>query len=241
MTLSPTKTAVHDSNHSGYESPVGTSSGEDFFQGLHHLRFGNGACDLIDLLAAFALLRRPSGVPGRRVGAVGGGGGRGVQTADACIEVGLLVPPLTDEIRERLRERSPLWDWIGNPVDQSILAGTGAGTSGAAILEMMAESPEYDLLIANIGEDWVLGRPDFARRLSHIVERFVDIARGCPKPLAFVLGPADSPDEERWRAVEGARGQFVEAGLAVFPTAERAASALSRYVRYWEDRAEADF
>ena len=196
--------------------------------------------ELIDLLAAFALLRRPSGAPGRRVGAVGGGGGRGVQTADACIEEGLLVPPLTDEIRERLRERSPLWDWIGNPVDQSILAGTGAGVSGAAILEMMAESAEYDLLIANIGEDWVLGRPDFARRLSHIVERFVDIARRCPKPVAFVLGPADSPDEERWRAVEGARGQLVEAGLAVFPTVERAASALSRYVRYWEDRAEAD-
>jgi acetyltransferase len=196
--------------------------------------------ELIDLLAAFALLRRPSGAPGRRVGAVGGGGGRGVQTADACIEEGLLVPPLTDEIRERLRERSPLWDWIGNPVDQSILAGTGAGTSGAAILEMMAESPEYDLLIANIGEDWVLGRPDFARRLSHIVERFVDIARRCPKPVAFVLGPADSPDEERWRAVEGARGQLVEAGLAVFPTVERAASALSRYVGYWEERAEAD-
>ena len=196
--------------------------------------------ELIDLLAAFALLRRPNGVPGRRVGAVGGGGGRGVQTADACIEEGLLVPPLTDEIRERLRERSPLWDWIGNPVDQSILAGTGAGVSGAAILEMMAESPEYDLLIANIGEDWVLGRPDFARRLSHIVERFVDIARRCPKPVAFVLGPADSPDEERWRAVESARGQLVEAGLAVFPTVERAASALSRYVGWWEERAEAD-
>jgi acyl-CoA synthetase (NDP forming) len=149
------------------------------------------------------------------------------------------VPPLPDDIRRQLRELAPdLWDWIGNPVDQSILAG--ASVSGAAILQMMIESPEYDLLVANIGEDWVLGRPDFARRLSHIVERFVDIARRCPKPVAFVLGPADSPDEERWRAVEGARGQLVKAGLAVFPTVERAASALSRYVGYWEERAEAD-
>ncbi len=196
--------------------------------------------ELIDLLVAFAFLRRAEGTPGRRVGAVGGGGGRAVQTADACIEEGLVVPPLTDEIREKLRERSPLWDWIGNPVDQSILAGTGAGTSGAAILEMMVESPEYDLLIANIGEDWVLGRPDFARRLDHIVERFVDIGRNCPKPVAFVLGPADSPEEERWRAVEGARQKMTEAGLAVFPTVERAAWSLRRYVWYWEERAEAD-
>ena len=27
------------------------------------------------------------------------------------------------------------------------------------MLEMMAESPEFDALIANVGEDWVLGRP----------------------------------------------------------------------------------
>jgi acetyltransferase len=193
--------------------------------------------ELIDLLVAFALLPRPDGAPGRRAGVVGGGGGRAVQAADACTEQGLVVPPLTDGIRRRLRERSPqLWDWIGNPVDQSILAGAGAGVSGAAILELMLESPEYDLLIANVGEDWVLGRPDSARRLRHIVERFADIGRRSAKPVAFVLGPADSPDEERWRAVEEARSLLVEAGLAVFPTVERTAWALSRYVEYWEER-----
>lgn len=192
--------------------------------------------ELIDLLVAFSRLRKPAGPLGRRVGAVGGGGGRAVQCADACTEEGLEVPPLTDEIRATLRERSPLWDWIGNPVDQSILAGTGAGTSGAAILELMVASPAYDLLIANIGEDWVLGRPDFVRRLEHIVERFIQIGARCPKPLAFVLGPADSPDEARWRAVEGARARLVDAGLAVFPTVERAAWSLARYVAWWEER-----
>jgi hypothetical protein len=156
-----------------------------------------------------------------------------VQCADACIDEGLDVPPLTDEIRAQLRERSPqLWDWISNPVDQSILAGSGAGVSGAAILEMMIASPAYDLLIANVGEDWVLGRPDFARRLGHIVERFVEIGRTSSKPVAYVLGPADSVDETRWRAVESARQQFVDANLAVFPTVERAAWSL----RMWASR-----
>lgn len=195
--------------------------------------------ELIDLLVAFALLPRPAGAPGRRVGAVGGGGGRAVQCADACTELGLTVPPLPEEVRAQLRERSPqLWDWIGNPVDQSILAGQGAGVSGAAVLEMMVASPAFDLLIASVSEDWVLGRPDFHRRLSHIVARFVEIGQASAKPVAYVLGPADSPDEERWRAVEGARTQLVEAGLAVFPTVERAAWALERWARWWEEREE---
>jgi acyl-CoA synthetase (NDP forming) len=185
--------------------------------------------ELLDLLVAFTFFKSPSGASRSRVGIVGGGGGRGVQSADACVEQGLDVPALPDAIRQQLKERSPLWDWIGNPVDQSILAGTGAGTSGAAILEMMMESQDFDLLIANVGEDWVLGRPDFARRLEHIVARFVEIGRRCEKPLAFVLGPADSPDEARWRAVETARSQLVEAQLAVFPTVERAALALRKW------------
>jgi acyl-CoA synthetase (NDP forming) len=191
--------------------------------------------ELLDLMVAFTFFKRAPGPSSRRAGIVGGGGGRGVQSADACVEQGLDVPPLPEAIRTQLKERSPLWDWIGNPVDQSILAGTGAGTSGAAILEMMMESPDFDLLIANVGEDWVLGRPDFARRLEHIVARFVEIGVRCEKPLAFVLGPADSPDEARWRAVENARSQVVEAQLAVFPTVERAAIALRKWVD-WMDR-----
>ncbi len=200
--------------------------------------------ELIDLLVAFSLLPKPSrvrlqpdGAPGRRVGAVGGGGGRAVQCADACIEQGLSVPPLAGSIRKRLRERTPLLaDWVGNPVDQSILAGAGSGASGAAILEMMVESSDYDLLIASVGEDWVLGRPDAAQRLGHVAGRFAEIGRRSPKPVAYVIAPADAPDEARWRAVEGARTQLVEAGLATFPTVERAAWALSRWVEWWEQR-----
>lgn len=199
--------------------------------------------ELIDMLTAFTFLRRPRrlrGRPGRcpggRVGVVGGGGGRGVQSADACEEAGLRVVPLPGSIRRVLREKAPhLWDWVGNPVDQSILAG--GPVSGASILEMMASNPRFDVLIANLGEDWILGRPDAERRLEHVTARFVEVASRCEKPLAFVLGPADSPDEGRWRAVEGARQRLTEARLAVFPTIERAAWAIARWLGHWEGRA----
>ncbi len=191
--------------------------------------------EAIDMLVALAFLRSGQNVAGRRVGVVGGGGGRGVQSADACEEAGLSVVPLPESIRATLREKAPhLWDWVGNPVDQSILAG--GPVSGAAILEMMAASPDFDVLIANLGEDWILGRPDAAQRLEHVTSRFVEVASRCEKPLAFVLGTADSPEEWRWRAVEGARQKLTAARLAVYPTIERAAWALSRWLAYSEER-----
>jgi acetyltransferase len=187
---------------------------------------------LIDMLVAFASLRPGAG---RRAGVVGGGGGRAVQSADACEDEGLAVVPLPDEMREALRQRAPtLWDWVGNPVDQSILAG--APLSGAQMLEMMAQSPHFDLLIANVGEDWILGRPDAEERLRHLVGRLLEVAGRTAKPLAFVLGAANSPDEGRRRVVEEARARLVGAGVAVYPSIERAAWALSRFAGYWEGR-----
>jgi len=199
--------------------------------------------DLIDMLVAFAFLRgddadhaeggsRPllrGAAP--TVGVVGGGGGRAVQSADVCEEADLRVPNLPASIRALLREKAPqLADWVDNPVDQSILAGSGV--SGARVLEMMLDAPEFDALIANVGEDWVLGRPDAIERMGHLVDRFAAIGASARKPMAFVLGPADSPDETKWRAVEGGRQRLTDARLAVYPSVDRAAAAVARYVAY---------
>lgn len=152
-----------------------------------------------------------------------------MQSADVCEEAGLSVPKLPEGIRAMLREKAPqLADWVDNPVDQSILAGSGV--SGARVLEMMAESAEFDVLIANVGEDWVLGRPDAIERMAHLVDRFAAIGVKSRKPVAFVLGPADSADETKWRAVSGGQQRLTDARLAVYPSVDRAAHAVARYV-----------
>jgi acyl-CoA synthetase (NDP forming) len=193
--------------------------------------------ELIDMMVAFAFLRDLTPRPplrdverGRtRVGVVGGGGGRAVQSADVCEEAGLAVPKLPPAIREALRVQAPqLADWVDNPVDQSILAGSGV--SGARILEMMLESDAFDALIANVGEDWVLGRPDAIERMAHLVDRFAAIGVKSTKPMAFVLGPADSMDETKWRAVSGGQQRLTDARLAVYPSVDRAAAAVARFV-----------
>jgi acyl-CoA synthetase (NDP forming) len=187
--------------------------------------------ELIDALVAFAFLRGGGGRTAgpTAVGIVGGGGGRAVQSADVAEEAGLRVPKLPDAIQAMLREKAPqLAGWVDNPVDQSILAGSGV--SGARVLEMMLDAPEFDALIANVGEDWVLGRPDAQERLGHLVERFAAIGEKAKKPIAFVLGAADSPDESKWRAVESARQRLIDARLAVYPSVDRAATALARFI-----------
>jgi len=160
-----------------------------------------------------------------------------VQSADLCEEAGLSVPPLPEEMREELRQRAPeIWDWVINPADQSILAGTPV--SGMDVLEMMARRPEFDLLIGNVGEDWILELPIGPQLLQHVVERFIQIGRQTSKPMAVVLGPADSPEERRWRVVMEAHQRLASAGLAVYPNIERAARAMGAFVRYHREREE---
>ncbi|MCH8065190.1 MAG: CoA-binding protein [Chloroflexi bacterium] len=202
--------------------------------------------ELIDMLIAFAYMRPGSAPPagtvpagrqeqGRRLGMVGAGGGRSVLTADLCEELGLSVLPLPADVERRIAEKAPdLVGWLTNPVDQSILAGSGVG--GTQVLEWMDESPDIDLLLANVGEAWALGRPNAESLLARIPERFAQVSGRTRKPMAVVIFPTDYADERLWRLVSGAREKLVKAEMAIFPSVERAVRALARFVQYWERR-----
>ena len=167
------------------------------------------------------------------LGMVGAGGGRSVLTADLCEELGLLVPPLPPDVEAKVAEKAPdLAGWVTNPVDQSILAGSGLG--GAQVLEWLNESPGIDLLVGNIGEPWAFGRPNGEAIVRRVTERFIEVAGKTNKPFAVVLGPSDYGDEDRWRVVSEARERLVAAGVAVFPSVERAVRTLARLAGYWD-------
>jgi len=166
---------------------------------------------------------------------VGGGGGRSVLTADLCEELGLSVPPLPDDVQQKVSEKAPdLAGWVTNPVDQSILAGSGLG--GGQVLEWLDESPGIDVLLASVGEGWSLGRPNAQALVSRVSERFAQVGSGTAKPFAVVMAPSDYSEEWQWRLISEAREKLTAAGLAVFPSAERAVRALARFVAYWEER-----
>jgi acyl-CoA synthetase (NDP forming) len=178
---------------------------------------------LLDLMVTASLLGRPAG---NRAAVVGGGGGRSVQSADACEENGLVLPDLPISVRESIREKAPmLADWVRNPVDQSILAGSGLSSNG--LLELMLASDAYDFGIANIGEDWFFGRPDAAERLRHACNRTAAIAKASPRPVAVVLGSTETLDPGHRAAVDEVRDAFHAAGIATFPSIERAARSIA--------------
>ena len=181
---------------------------------------------LLDLMVGAALMPLPKG---KRAAVVGGGGGRSVQSADACEENGLLVEPLSTGLRDQVRERAPqLADWVGNPVDQSILAGSGISSNG--LLQMMIDSGGYDLAIANVGEEWFFGRPDAEGRLRHACERLRTIALEAPIPVAVVLGATETREAWQRQLIDSIRDEFIDAGVAVYPTPERAAFAFGKLV-----------
>ena len=190
--------------------------------------------ELIDMLLACDRMKPGSG---RRLGMVGAGGGRSVLTADLCEELGLRVPPLPPDVEQKIAAKAPdLAGWVTNPVDQSILAGSGLG--GGQVLEWFDESPEIDLLLANMNEAWAFGRPNAEAILQRVAERFAQVAAQSSKPFAVVLGPSDYVEEDRRALVSALRDRLVGAGVALYPSVERAVRALAAYAAYQQRRAD---
>ena len=187
--------------------------------------------DLGDMLIAFA---KSPAATGRRVGVVGGGGGRMVESADACEDAGLVVESVPEAVREEYRNKFPeVADWITNPADISILGGSDLGE--AAIFEMFAARPEYDLLLANLPGPWLFDGQRTEGQIMAPIEHLVETAKRSGKPAAFVVNDAVSSGRREIEMTLGIRTRVTEAGLPVYPSIRRAARSLSRLAAFHAD------
>jgi len=190
--------------------------------------------EMADLAVSFYFLPP---IPGPRVGITGGGGGPSVLAADECEEAGLEVVPLPNEIREVLRTKAPaIWDWVGNPVDVSILGGFGF--TGIDMLEMMAKSKHFDLLIGNITEVPLRREKETVSRLGGEIDGYIEVKRTSSKPLLTVLGEKSLGIEEysnwRWKLTGKMRTKLLAANLPFYPTMKRAAKSARKLVDYYQ-------
>jgi acyl-CoA synthetase (NDP forming) len=186
--------------------------------------------ELIDMLVAFKYVGPAAG---NRVAVLGGAGGETVESADLCQEAGLELPLPPDDMREELREKMPhAWDWVGNPVDASILAW-GRRSEAFAVMEMMAAHPAYDAIIANVrGIEHALGRDDGGELFRDTLDRAKRLAKQSGKAAMFVLGEPESNQDWRWKGAMRVRDELAAAGIAVYPDMDRATRAMSRYLDY---------
>jgi acyl-CoA synthetase (NDP forming) len=112
--------------------------------------------ELLDLSAAFSSLPLPAG---NRAAIMTLGGGWGVVTADLCIQSGLDVPPLDEDLLARIDAMLPPYWSRSNPVD---LVGENDLDLPLAVIEELLRWEGCDAVI-NLG---ILGRRIFVKRLA---------------------------------------------------------------------------
>jgi acyl-CoA synthetase (NDP forming) len=104
--------------------------------------------DLLDLSAAFSSLPLPKG---KKVGIMTLGGGWGVVASDLCVENGLEVPKLSEDVISRINKLLPPFWSHANPID---VVGEMNTQTYMTILEELLQWPECDA-ISHMG---IIGR-----------------------------------------------------------------------------------
>lgn len=102
---------------------------------------GRDLDEMIDFASAFLAFgtRLPAG---RRVGIVTASGGGGGWLADACVDAGLVVPPLDAQTRAEIDKHLPSYGTSQNPVDVTAQAVFKVGYT--AFAQLLAASPILD-------------------------------------------------------------------------------------------------
>jgi hypothetical protein len=198
--------------------------------------------ELVDLLVAFSFLPP---ITGYRVGIMSAGGGLSVMSADICEEAGLKVPPMPAKIREELKIKAPeIWDWIGNPIDISIMGAVSVGF--AEILKelprLMAGSPNFDFLIGEFSDDNPFLTELWKGLAAGQTEMFIDLYNKKLKPMIAVVhseaATSDLPSSERWKILAGQRARYSSARIPTYLTVAEAARAVRKFIDYCRTKAE---
>ncbi len=194
---------------------------------------------LLDMLVAFTFMPPTTGFS---VIVGGGAGGRSVLSADECEEEGLRVAPIPEAVHKELTERDPFFGpWVTNPVDGSIMGGSGLKPH--EVIGLIAQDPAYDVVINNIGAGGPWGGGDGGQRQSRadrLVEHTADIVRDTGKPIAIVLAEFTPENERQMEAAREIRTKCLNAGFAIFPSVGRASRALRGLADYHRRRAGLD-
>ncbi len=199
----------------------------------------NGIDELMDTTMAF--LKLPP-IKGREFCVVGGGGGIGVAAADACEKAGLPLPVFPRELQQKLLGIVPAQGAsVRNPVD------VGSPFPPPPMLKLVMDavftgSDVDSLIVSEIEMSSVVRSPqaDMSRQemLSQNQLAPIEARNKFGKPVIMVL-PVESNGSE-YAESESARRRvadfYMQQGVPVFLTLERAAITLSRFISYWEHR-----
>ena len=158
-------------------------------------------------------------------GLTDGGGGEAVMVSDACAQLGIDVPALKEKAGHELVDLiGEVGSVLCNPVDMSQRQRDPQTLRRA--MEVVAGEPQVDLIVVYENAGVILD--SFPESTAEALNATIgDFARGQEKPVLVVLqhGPAENRRVQIERSLAGA-------GIAVFPSIERAAKAIANVRRY---------
>jgi acyl-CoA synthetase (NDP forming) len=179
----------------------------------------NSIDDGLDFLVAFENFwfgqKRPDGY---RVGIVSGPGGPGVATADACVEAGLEIPPISAESKDSLNKAIP-GATASNPMDMgdfSFVAKLKEEGPYSLMVRIMHDDPGIDIVA-------VMGPGEY--NPEGFRDEVLNIKSFCSKPFIVIWPSAGG-------TVEDCKMELRKSNIALFDTQERGAKALGMLKTY---------
>ena len=175
--------------------------------------------ELIEVMEVLGRRRRPAG---HRLGGVTNSGGEGALLADQADDAGIPFRPLSVELVGRLSGEFPNYLAPQNPVDAWAIDSVERVFPGT--LDLLADSGEFDILVAQIDQSQFLGEPEVDNAVL-TVDALGAAVRG--KPI-FAAITSVQPNDPPARVVEAAKRHDV-ALLRGPRTAMRALAAVARW------------
>jgi acyl-CoA synthetase (NDP forming) len=170
--------------------------------------------EILDCLYAVHFQPMPGG---RNVAIITGPGGPAVGTTDACLELGLEVPPLSEETRRKLEKFiPPVGTSLGNPVDMSIAAAVVSDVY-EDVIRILGQDEKIDMLIV-IGS----GGKQFD-------EAIIRAAKDLKKPLVVSIILPFELVQQDFKLLQENR-------IPVYPDPKRAANSLAKLADHLEFR-----
>lgn len=183
--------------------------------------------EMADLLLALMFLPPAQG---KRAAVLCGGGGDTVSSADQCEAHGLVVPALSQDLREEFQRQLPeVGSLVNNPVDYSALGDQAAFDLTSKLL---ARHRDFDVVVCDTQVVWRLGYHNGLDRIAAMVDTFIKVEKSSLKPVVVAIHLPDFIESAAWSALIDQQARCWRAGLAVYPSLERAIKALAGFIYY---------
>ena len=191
----------------------------------------NNIEEMMDITMAIQRMKTPRG---NRIAIAGIGGGASVILADEISNAGIVLPKLGDKLRKSLIDLYPseAGRIFKNPVDLNSFEGP---ETFFKTLHALDESEEVDQLAIHVAFDHfgLISIQDKEFMIGILLKIIGEVSRKIEKPLAIILHSFTTA-QTRKLAYDASK-ELNAAGLAVFPSIQRAAVALGKFTRYHEE------